>query len=228
MVSVASNQPLTNTTLAPKATATGAIAPQNIEDKEKLAELSRTQQSLLAAEQEIENPGLKSLNKVIGVASTASSFALKAAGMIGAALTAGIYFFTGFKLLALLTAIPSGMAFYIAHSLGQHASKSKELDLSDPIKIFEKAQTEPEYLEDRIDKLYNALDRVDDWNDKDSRHQTVQKLLESLKVSLNYKRTQLELPGMSKNVETESLAKKLNKLDALITRYFDRFKKEDI
>ena len=122
----------------------------NLEPKDKDA--TRTQGEELASAdihlEESEAPeaveeakALGALNKVANLGRRVGSGALKVMGFGGMTLTALTYMF-GFKMIALIFALPSAGAFFIAHTLSKQAKQSeKDLDLlADPIKIVERAK----------------------------------------------------------------------------------------
>lgn len=121
----------------------------------------RTNGENLAQEEKTEKPSIKkeesALTTGLNFAKKLGSRVLNVIGGLGSAASIGVYFLIGSKLFSVLLGIPSLMCFYIASTFKQNSDSSEFIQPKDRL---EKAIQDPQYFDNNLDEIINALKRL--------------------------------------------------------------------
>jgi hypothetical protein len=154
----------------------------------------------------IINSGVNTSKKVL-----ANLFRL--AGFVGASLSIASYFLFNLKSLALVFGIPTGMAFFIAHTLVKSVKNNQTTFSTNPVKILNEAVNKPDLLETDLNRVLYAVEHVKDMKNSDPLKPEGINAIETLNDIVDTRLEQLSL------LENEADADNL----ALVSEY-NRFK----
>jgi hypothetical protein len=160
-------------------------ASQNTSFAQEISQLPKVQELKTIP---IINSGVNTSKKVL-----ANLFRL--AGFVGASLSVASYFLFNLKSLAVVFGIPTGMAFFIAHTLAKSVKNNQATFATDPVKILHEAINKPELLEKDLNRVLYAVEQVKDMKDSDPMKSEGKRAIETLNDIVDTKLEQLKVLG---------------------------------
>lgn len=132
----------------------------------------------------IINSGVNTSKKVL-----ANLFRL--AGFVGASLSVASYFLFNLKSLALVFGLPTGMAFFIAHTLAKSVKNNQATFSTNPVEILNEAINKPNLLEKDLNRVLYAVEQIKDMKNSDPLKSEGKHAIETLNEIVDTKLEQL-------------------------------------